>query len=195
VRTACGNEECPGMYERKVKMPIKKISKKIVYLMRGAPASGKSFAAKRLTGNTGVICETDSYFGLSGKDYRFNSKKREQARTQNMKLFVLSVQQGISPVIVDRGCGKGRRTWWYAKTAQLFGYTIKLAEPTSPWWKSIKKMLQKGSLGINKDFHKWAQVLFEKQKLTHRVSKRNIVMSMLRYDPTLTIKDILREGK
>src|SRR5687768_12834933 len=35
---------------------------KIVYLMRGLPSCGKSTTAKKLAGDTGVICETDEYF-------------------------------------------------------------------------------------------------------------------------------------
>ena len=163
---------------------------KIVFLMRGCPGTGKSFAAKKLAGNTGVVCETDSFFGPPGKDYHFNIKKREQARTQNMKLFILSVQQGISPVIVDRGCGKGRRTWWYAKVAQLYGYKVKLAEPTSPWWKKMIAERKWGGWPKNA-----VQILYEIQQGTHRVTYQAILRSIIRYDPTLTIKDILREGK
>ena len=164
---------------------------KIVYLMRGVPGAGKSWAAKRLAGKDGVVCETDSFFGPPGKNYHFDIKQREQARNRNMYQFLSYLRAGYSPVIVDRGCGKGRRTWWYAKTAQLFGYTIKLAEPTSPWWKKMvawKRKQAEWPVGA-------VRLLWEIQERTHRVSYEAILSSVTRYDPTLTIKDILREGK
>ncbi|MDA1016546.1 MAG: hypothetical protein O3A00_19080 [Planctomycetota bacterium] len=37
-------------------------TRKVVYLMRGLPASGKSHMAKRLAANAGVVFETDQYF-------------------------------------------------------------------------------------------------------------------------------------
>ena len=163
---------------------------KIVYLMRGCPGAGKSFTAKKLAGKDGMICETDSFFGPPGKDYHFDIKQRDQARNRNMYQFLSYLRAGYSPVIVDRGCGKGRRTWWYAKTAQLFGYEIKLAEPISPWWKEIREGMKKGG------WPAWAaDLLFEKQKFTHKVSRDTILRSLNRYDPMLTIKDILREKK
>jgi len=35
---------------------------KIVYLMRGLPSCGKTFKARQLAANGGLICETDEYF-------------------------------------------------------------------------------------------------------------------------------------
>ncbi len=37
-------------------------SRKIVYLMRGLPSSGKSHMARKLAGDNGLVCETDTYF-------------------------------------------------------------------------------------------------------------------------------------
>ena len=166
--------------------------------MRGCPGAGKSWAAKKLAGKTGVVCETDSFFGPPGKNYRFDIRHREEAREQNMRLFLLSIHQGVSPIIVDRGCGKGRRTWWYAKTAKIFGYTVKLAEPTSPWWKQIKEEyedIKPLEDALTPGLAKFIPVLYELQKGTHKVSWNAIIRSLLKYDPTLTIEDILREGR
>ena len=38
------------------------VSAKMVYLMRGLPACGKSHRARRLAGPDGVVLETDAYF-------------------------------------------------------------------------------------------------------------------------------------
>ena len=44
------------------------MSDKIVYLMRGLPACGKSHAARRLAGSDGVVLETDQYFYSDVRD-------------------------------------------------------------------------------------------------------------------------------
>ena len=163
--------------------------------MRGVPASGKSFAALRLAGKDGRICETDAFFGPPGDKYLFESNQQQEARKFNMVLFLCYLQRGATPIVVDRGCGKGRRTWWYIQTALLYGYGVKLAEPTSPWWKSIKKMIISSNDwtdAFSPEFKKWVTFLYQKQKGTHQVSRATIGASIKRFDPNLTIEDIIR---
>ena len=38
------------------------MTRRVVYLMRGLPSSGKSHTAPRLAGDTGIVIETDAYF-------------------------------------------------------------------------------------------------------------------------------------
>ena len=175
--------------------PERKVPSRVVFLMRGCPASGKSFTAKKLAGNTGIVCETDSYFGTYGRNYHFNIKERPVARDHNMKLFLDYLRLGYPIIVVDRGCGKGKRTWWYAKTAQLFGYTVKLAEPTSLWWEAIRRMLSLSSTNRLKYIQLWAKRLAKKQEKTHRVGVKAIMKSLAQFNLDLTVEDILREGK
>jgi hypothetical protein len=46
------------------------MSDQVVYLMRGLPSSGKSFPARTLAGEQGLILETDQYFGVKVGDVR-----------------------------------------------------------------------------------------------------------------------------
>ncbi len=112
-----------------------------------------------------------------------------------MLCFMAYLNREATPIVVDRGCGKGRRTWWYIQTALLYGYEVKFAEPTSPWWKKIKKAIKRWdgytTLGNNKEIHAWVDFLYEKQKLTHGVSKKCLRKSLLRYDSDLTIEDLI----
>ncbi len=178
-------------------------AKKVVYLMRGVPGAGKSFAARRLAGKNGSICETDRYFGLPGAEYRFDLKKRPAARMHNMHLFMSYLQRGDTPIVVDRGCGKGRRTWWYIQTAVLYGYGVKFAEPTSPWWKRIKKAIIADRALTAMDYPSDRQqriqvrlwrcvdLLEKKQMKTHQVTRDCIFKSIMRYDPDLTVEDLI----
>ena len=165
-------------------------SPRVVYLMRGCPASGKSYAAKKLAGKRGVICETDSYFGFPGKFYDFHPENVNIARNRNMAGFKKALHQGISPIVVDRGNGKGKRTRWYVQTAFKAGYEVQFAEPTSVWWVEIKALLlQRGCIEIQ--LGAWATVLAEKQQKTHGVPAWRIRKSLDKFDTQLTVKKIL----
>jgi len=170
----------------------KKSPRRVVYLMRGVPGSGKSFTAKKLAGKKGLVCETDSFFGPPGKQYRFIKRLVPAARISNMKQFLYGLAESISPIVVDRGNSNGRRTRWYAVTARLFGYNVKFAEPTSPWWKQIKKMLTGKSAWSFSTLEGWVCDLAKRQEGTHQVSKRAIWRSMVRWKATLKIEDLLK---
>jgi len=163
---------------------------KRVYLMRGVPGAGKSYTAKKLAGRKGFVCETDSFFGPSGKDYNFVLSQRPMARANNMIKFLHALIQGTTPIVVDRGNGRGERTRWYIATALLFGYTTKFAEPTSKQWSDVKELFD--GPWINRAYL-WlaAGELAKIQKKTHRVSRSVIFKSLLRYDPNLTVEEVM----
>ena len=62
---------------------------KIVYLMRGLPSSGKSHTARKLAGQTGIVCETDEYFythlGDDPARYDYRPELLEEARQWNFE--------------------------------------------------------------------------------------------------------------
>ena len=161
--------------------------------MRGAPASGKSYAAKKLAGRQGVVCETDSYFGPPGEEYSFVSKQVPEARASNMRKFMSALLHCITPIVVDRGNGKGDRTRWYVQAALDHGYTVQFAEPVSKQWSNIKKVLiQKAA--VDRILEIWAVVLAKKQKRTHGVEQWRILKSLKKFDPELTVEKVL-EGE
>lgn len=164
--------------------------KHVVYLMRGVPASGKSYAAKKLAGRRGLVCETDSFFGSPGINYNFKPERVDLARNSNMKKFKDGLKHGISPIVVDRGNGKGHRTRWYAQTALDSGYEVRLAEPVSDSWKEIKALLVNRRV-IDILLRDWAGILALKQERTHGVQALRIRSSMDRFDTQLTVKKIL----
>ena len=165
---------------------------KCVYLMRGVPASGKSFRAKQIAGKNGVVCEVDLYFRPPGKDYSFVLAHRTRARAVNMIHFLGCLENGTTPIIVDRGNNGGDRTKWYISTALLFGYAVKFAEPTSWWWKSIKTRLTQ-QWPSTKALWADSEYLAKIQKTTHRVSRGTIMSSLMKYEPDLTIRDIMED--
>src|SRR5687767_6999807 len=98
-----------------------RMSEKIVYLMRGLPSCGKSTTARKLAGQTGVICETDEYFytqvGDNPTRFDFRAELMEQARAWNLDRFKAAIDQGITPVVVDRGNSRSLESQAYARYA------------------------------------------------------------------------------
>ncbi len=99
---------------------------KVVYLMRGLPGCGKSFTARKLAGETGVVLETDTYFYTQVGDdpgkYDWSDDLLPVARQWNLARFREAVSRGVSPVVVDRGNGLNPETREYAVFGVEHGY-------------------------------------------------------------------------
>ncbi len=162
--------------------------RRIVYLMRGLPACGKSHRARRLAGDAGVVLETDQYFytevGDDPGEYDYSSQLLETARQWNLDRFRQAIAQQISPIVVDRGNGLNEETQQYACYAVEHGYALELAEPDSPWWQELRVLLKYRQYVDDKLFDAWAQRLADATRDTHRVPARTIRhwMASWRYD-------------
>src|SRR5687768_5804273 len=122
------------------------MSEKIVYLMRGLPSCGKSQMAKRLAGESGLICETDEYFythvGTDPTKFNYKRVLQQVACDWNFDRFCRAVDQGITPIIVDRGNSRSLESRRYARYAVEHGYRLEMVEPDSPWWQEIRVLLK-----------------------------------------------------
>jgi hypothetical protein len=76
---------------------------RIVYLMRGFPSCGKSYAAQKLCAESGLICETDEYFytqfGEDSQRYDYDHDLLPKARQWNFEGFMAAVDSDVSPVV------------------------------------------------------------------------------------------------
>lgn len=101
--------------------------------MRGLPSCGKSYTAKRLIGIDGVICETDEYYytqvGDDPTNYDYSDDLLEEARRWNFKRFKKHVEEGKSPIVIDRGNSLSADSQNYARYAVDHGYDVELKEP------------------------------------------------------------------
>ena len=66
--------------------------KKIVYMMRGLPGSGKSYTAKKLAGETGVVCETDAFFDTPD-GYKYKAEELMMARDWNFTMIKKAIKE------------------------------------------------------------------------------------------------------
>ena len=169
-------------------------SDKIVYLMRGLPSCGKSYTARKLAGQTGVVCETDDYFHTQVGDdptrYDYRKELLEHARRWNLERFKNAVDAGRSPIVVDRGNSLSLQSQVYARYVAERGYAVELKEPESDWWQEIRVLLKYKHV-TREILYEWADRLAKMSRSTHRVPATTIRRWMDRWKYDLTIADIL----
>jgi len=169
-------------------------SRKIVYLMRGLPSSGKSHTARQLAGETGIVCETDEYFythlGDDPARYDYRPELLEEARRWNFDRFKEAVGNGMTPIVVDRGNGLNVSTQIYARYAIDNGYEVELKEPESEWWQELRVLLKYKQV-TRPLLLQWADILARMSRSSHRVPAVVIRRRMEKWKSDLTVSDIL----
>ena len=151
---------------------------KELILMRGVSGSGKSFKARQLAGENGIICSADDFFIERGKgEYAFDPSLLSQAHQQCQGRATEAIEKGLSPVIIDN---TNTRLWEMRKLrpiiqkAQSLGYSVRVEEPETDWWKrkDIDEMQRRNS---------------------HGVPREAIEKMIIRFAPDITIEDILED--
>lgn len=167
---------------------------KIVYLMRGLPSCGKSYTARKLAGDTGIVCETDQYFytevGEDPTEFDDRADLMDAARKWNLDRFRRALEAGISPIVVDRGNGLSTESQIYARLALEHSYCVQLYEPESPWWPEIRALLRDKARN-QALLDQWAVRLAQASRSSHRVPVSNIKRKMDGWVCDLTVEDIL----
>lgn len=166
----------------------------IVYLMRGLPSCGKSHSARKLAGETGIVCETDEFFHTQVGDdpdkFDYDAARREEARRWNYARFVAAVGLRRHPIVVDRGNGLNVETKQYASYAVQHSYRVQLAEPDSEWWQEIRVLLKYKSVTAD-ILDDWAERLASRNRETHRTPVATIRRWMNKWRHDVTVDAIL----
>jgi len=167
---------------------------KVLYLMRGLPACGKSFTAKELVGD-GVIFSTDDYWYQVVKpdepdQYSFNPRMLGQAHKWNQLRAQKAIEEGTTPIIIDNTNTTASEGKIYVQYALPQGYEIEVREPTSEWWLEIRELLQDKKAN-KKALKNWAIELEERSKETHGVPAWSIEKMMWRWQNDITVEDIM----
>lgn len=162
--------------------------------MRGLPSCGKSFTARRLAGECGLVLETDAYFyycvGTDVSTYDYDARLLDAAREWNFQRFKLAVDDHVSPIVVDRGNGQNAESARYAVYALEQGYDVQLREPESSWWQEIRVLLKYKHL-TGPALADWAEELARRSRQTHRVPAETILNWMKKWRWDLTINQVL----
>lgn len=172
---------------------------KVVYLMRGLPGCGKSYTAKKLAGDSGVILETDEYFysqvGDDTQCYDYDDALLEEAREWNLNRFRKEVDANRPLIIVDRGNGLNAATRVYIDYAMQHGYDVQFREPDSPWWNEVRVLLKYKHFITASLFEQLADELSKRTRGAHRVPAKLILRWMNAWRHDLTIDDVLQGPK
>jgi len=170
------------------------MDQKIVYLMRGLPACGKSFTARKLAAESGTVLETDEYFyahaGTDPGHYDYSDDLLPAARQWNFERFVRAIAAGITPIVVDRGNGLNPETVQYARYAIEHNYRVELAEPESEWWQELRVLLKYKEYTMPL-LDRFADELAHKTRDEHRVPAKTIRRWMKKWKWDLTVEEIL----
>jgi len=170
-------------------------TKKVLIIMRGLPWCGKSYRAKELKGNTGVIYSTDEFFYTQVKpecpdEYSFVPRYLGTAHKWNLLRAQKSIEQGVPLIIIDNTNTTASEPKAYVEYAVAQGYEVKIEEPTSPRWLDIAALLR-DKKNNKKALKEWAFKLEEGSKETHNVPAFAIEKMMWRWEPDLTVEQIL----
>ena len=159
---------------------IAQMNKELI-IFRGCPSSGKSYLANELAGDTGSVHSADTYHeDPETGEYNWKIENVKKAHQWNHQQAKVSIEQGISPVIIDNT----NTTLWEMKQlkqlvelAQFLGYDVRIEEPNPDWfyWDTAFD----------------ADALFERNKKTHNVPLDSIQKMINRWDKDITIEDIL----
>jgi hypothetical protein len=166
--------------------------------MRGLPSCGKSYTARVLAQAGGIVLETDEFFytqvGDDPTKFDWSDDLLPQARQWNLDCFRKAMLHRISPIIIDRGNGRNRETWEYARLALTNGYCVELKEPDSPQWRAVRELLA-DKVANQAALDDWADRLAEMSRATHRVPTTTIKRWMAAWQLDLTVAQILSLGK
>lgn len=168
---------------------------KTLIIMRGLPWCGKSYTAKELAGDTGVIYSTDEYwYKIRHPDkpdhYSFNPRYLGDAHHWNQKRCHRSIEDGHPLIIIDNTCTTPGEAKAYVEYAYYQDYEIKFAEPTSDRWKEISALLL-DKRANKKELKEWAVKLAKGSEETHGVPAWSIERMMWRWVPNITVEQVL----
>jgi|GEM_PF-2329737 len=106
--------------------------KKIVYIMRGVPGSGKSTVAREIAHPDGIIHSTDSKFYDEHGEYVFDPKRLKEYHDENFDDFCKSLDAGVPIAILDNTNVQSWHYERYVEAAEKAGYAVRIIEMLFP---------------------------------------------------------------
>ena len=166
---------------------------KVLKIMRGLPASGKSFLANQLAGeDKSIICSADHYFGATPEEYvaNWSIEKHSTAHKECQKKARIFMQRQVPLVIIDNTNTMIREIMPYFEMAVQYQYKVEIHEPTSPWWVNDIAPYLSDKEANKKQLLKAAKFLFEKNQETHKVPLASIEKMLFRYHTNVTVEQL-----
>jgi predicted kinase len=156
-------------------------------ILRGLPSSGKSTLANKLAnGDKTIICSADDYFGATCEEYvkNWHWEKIQTAHAECIKKVRLLMENKSPLIIVDNTHTQQKEIDAVLALAYQFKYEIQIQEPETTWWLNDIVPYLKDKESNREHLEKICELLYEKNKKTHRVPLESIKRMMFRYQPT-----------
>lgn len=171
------------------------MDEKKLIIMRGLPWTGKSYRAKELAGDDGIIFSTDDYwyevnFPDKPEEYSFNRNYLGAAHKWNQLRAHRAIDVGTPLIIIDNTNTTASEAKPYVQYAHWQDYKICIEEPTSERWLEIANLLLR-KRDNNKALKEWAKKLADGSVETHSVPFWTIEKMMWRWHFNLTVQEIL----
>jgi predicted kinase len=166
---------------------------KVLILMRGVPASGKSYRALELAGDDpSIIYSADHFFGATPEEYveNWSIEKLGLAHNQCKKNVRMLMQRQRPLIIVDNTNTMVREMMPYFDMAVQYQYKVQIEEPTSPWWVNDIAPYLGDKEGNRKQLEKVCKLLWEKNQLSHKVPLASIEKMLFRYHYNVTVEQL-----
>jgi len=133
---------------KKGKILMASTTKELV-VIRGIPGSGKSTLAKEL-GKGGKVFSSDDFFMVNGR-YQFDVAFQGEAHLWNQGRVRRAMREGVSPIVVDNTNVTLGEISPYKKLASENGYTVRYAEPDTPWKFDVDELTKRNTHKVPKD--------------------------------------------
>lgn len=166
---------------------------KVLILMRGVPASGKSYRAMELAGDdSSVIHSADHFFGSTPEEYvaNWSIEKLGMAHKQCQKNTRMRMQRQLPLAIVDNTNTQVRELLPYFEMAVQYQYRVQIEEPTSPWWVNDIAPYLEDKEKNRKHLEKMCKILWEKNQSSHKVPLESIKKMLFRYHFNVTVEQL-----
>lgn len=167
---------------------------KQLVLMIGLPSCGKTHKSRRIARDGDAVFEFDEFFytqvGSDPESYDWTSKLMHEAREWNLARISNALDAGTPRVIVDSDNQALSFTKRYVEHAVKLGYEVEFCEPDSIWWQEIRGLLRDKNVNRAR-LKRWAQKLSRMSRGTHRVGVVTFLRRMKRWNPDITVEDIL----
>jgi len=109
------------------------MANKRLFVMQGLPGSGKSTYAKKLVKRGGYVLSADDFFVTLGRGtYKFDPARLSEAHGTCFRALVGSMDEGLTPLVVDNTNISAVEVAPYILAANAFGYEAEIVRILCP---------------------------------------------------------------
>ncbi|XP_067945378.1 NEDD4-binding protein 2-like [Watersipora subatra] len=164
---------------------------KVMFILRGAPGSGKSTLGRSLIGKSeGQIFSGDDFFTDSNGQYSWDPVKLQEAHAWNRSRVQKACEAGLTPIVVDNTHLQSWELEPCIKLCLQHAYRPMLAEPNTPWRYKAKELYKKNTHHVP-----LAKIKLMLERFEHKITVAQLIERVSSKDPHLqTMAEPVKSG-